>query len=408
VEADTVAAEVEAVEPIVAEVPEVEPVVVPSLVLVDEDWVRDAEDPAGPLLRIMELEAAKDDDPAPIRALLGVLEPLMRCYEAELRREPELTLTLAVRRTPPSETEPVGLSIAENVAKPTGMPACVEPILKQALPPHAQDPHGRYAVRFFPHRSEAPPLWLPDVEDVVIEREGGSCFTRRTYPCKPHKHCKAADWERTRCKHPADLPGVAVRWVFAPTSNDGPWPRTGIDLVGTDSGVVWRTNLEPEDAARLGALPMDEGRRHLEDFRSAPLPDALLLAIEPTRVVLADRAGVRVHDRHTGKALFRYVPADPEAPRIFTDQGEMSAFGPKMACLAATHRGAFARLCDDVLLWFDGHAFAVLDRGPPMSLRGETTIDADTSTRSGSPGNPRVALRVAGWRVKVRGRVFLQ
>jgi hypothetical protein len=393
-----------------------EPVPVPKLVLVDEDWVLDDEDPGGPLLRIVELRPSapraprgtNGDDPAPIRALLGVLEPLLHCYAAELGRTPALTLTLTIRRIAPTDADRVGLSIEENTAEPTGIPACARPILAQALPHHAQDPHGRYALRLFPRRDQAPPLWLPELDDVVIEREGGSCFTRRTYPCKPHKICKAADWQRTRCRHPADRPGVALRWAFGVASPDGQWPREGVDLVGADDGLVWRTVLEPEDAEQLGFLHVSEAQRHLAEFRAEPLPGALLLALEPTRVVLADRAGVRVYERRTGKRGFRFAPADPEAPRMFLDEGTFTARKGKLRCTGDAGRGAFATVCGDDLLYFDGHALAVIDYGPPMSLRDQTTLRDDTSTRTGGAARPKASLRTAGWRVLVEGVVLLQ
>lgn len=185
------------------------PAPAPALVLVDEDWVWDDGDLRGPLLRIVELRSANDDDPTAVRALLGMLEPLMACYEVELGRRPELQLTLTIRRAPPSAGDAVGLAVVEDVAEPTGMPECARRWLAQALPPQEQDPEGRYALRFFPHRDQAPPLRRPGLDDVVIEREGGACFTRQVYPCKPHKHCKAADWGRTRCRPPSDPTGAA-------------------------------------------------------------------------------------------------------------------------------------------------------------------------------------------------------
>jgi hypothetical protein len=400
-------------EPVVAEVPEVaptpevEPPPPPLLVLVDEDWVWDDGDPSGPLLRLVELESADEDDPAAIRALLGVLGPMMECYERALGRTPGLALTLSIRRTPPSETDAVGLSITENTPEPSGIPACAAPILARALPPHAHDPHGRYALRFFPRRDQAHALPQPDLDDVVIEREGGSCFTRRTYPCKPHKMCKAADWERTRCKHPADRPGVELRWVFGPATPAGQWPRIGIDLVGADDGLVWRAELDPEDAQRLGPLHADAARRHLAEFRSELAPDVFGVILEPTRVVVADRAGVRTHDRHTGKRGFRYAAPPPAGPPFFFDHGQLRIRGAKWHCIGGARRGAFTASCGDVRLWFDGYTLAVLDR-ESMSLRSETTIVADTTTRSGDAANPKISLQVEGWKVGVEGRVFLQ
>jgi hypothetical protein len=70
--------------------------------------------------------------------------------------------------------------------------------------------------------------------------------------------------------------------------------------------------------------------------------------------------------------------------------------------------GAFATMCGDALLWFDGHALAVIGYGEPMSLDGQTTIADDTSTRTGGAVKPKASLRVAGWRVVVEGIVFLQ
>lgn len=388
--------------------PEPEPAPVPSLVLVDEDWVWDDEDPSGPLLRIVELDASNPDDPTAVRALLGVLEPLMVCYERELGRRPGLPLTLRIRRVAPTETNAVGLTVEDDEREPTELPECAGRVLAKALPAQDRDPHGRYAVRFFPRRDQAPPLRLPDVDDGVVEREGGVCFTVHTNPCKPHKHCMGPTWERTRCRHPAERPGVAVRWAFGPASPEGQWPRTGVDLVGADDGLVWRTALEPDDAERVGSLHVDEARRHIDGFRSEALPGALQLALEPTRVVLADRAGVRVYDRRTGKRGFRHAPREPEAPRMFLDEGTFTARKGKLRCTGDAGRGAFATLCGDALLWFDGHALAVIGYGPPMTLRGQTTLSDDTSTRTGGAAKPKASLRVAGWRVVVEGRVFLE
>lgn len=409
------AGSVAVVEPIVVQTPESESESeaatelppVPSLSLVDEDWVRDLEDPKGPLLRIMELEATHADDPAPIRALLGVLEPLMRCYELERARDPNLgRLTLSLRRTAPTDADPLGLTLAEDVARPTRVLACARPILSRVLPRHDRDPHGRYALRFFPQRDEAFPLQLPELDDVVIDREG-VCFTRREYPCKPHKRCMGPDWERTRCRHPADRPGVAVRWAFG-VASEGRWPRSGVDLAGTDGGLVWRTALDPADAERLGSLHVDEARRHLEGFRSESLPDALWVALEPARIVLADRAGVRVYDRRTGKPGFRYAPSDPEVRRMWFDKGSFVARKGKLRCTGDAGHGAFVTVCGDDLLYFDGHALAVIGYPSPMVAGTETTLHARTSTRSGGPARPKASLRAAGWRVDVVGFVFLE
>jgi hypothetical protein len=153
---------------------------------------------------------------------------------------------------------------------------------------------------------------------------------------------------------------------------------------------------------------VDEARRHLDGFRGEALPGMLLLAIEPTRVVLADLAGVRVYERRTGKRGFRLVPREPEAPRMFLDEGRFSARKGKQRCNGDAGHGAFATVCGDTLLWFDGHALAVIDYGPPMYLRDQTTLSDPTSTRTGGAAAPKASLRTAGWRVTVGGRVFLQ
>lgn len=181
--------------------PEPPPVPKPTLVLVDEDWVWDDEDLGGPLLRIMELHDTHEDHVG-ARALVAVLEPLMICYELELGRRPGLPLTVVVRRVPPTEVDPVGILVSLDAAEHSEMPSCVVRALAPALPPHPQDPHGRYTLRFLPRRDEAPPLRQPDRDDAVIEREGGACFVRQEHPCKPHKHCMAATWARSRCKQP--------------------------------------------------------------------------------------------------------------------------------------------------------------------------------------------------------------
>jgi hypothetical protein len=173
----------------------------PTLVLVDEDWVWDNGDLGGPLLRIMELHDGSED-PAGARALVATLEPLMICYELELGRRPELTLTVAIRRVAPTEVDRVGIAVSEDAGEPTGMPSCVARALAHALPPHHQDPYGRYTLRFFPRRDQAPPLRLPDPDDAVIEGVGGACFIRQTHPCKPHKHCMGPTWARSHCKPP--------------------------------------------------------------------------------------------------------------------------------------------------------------------------------------------------------------
>ena len=93
---------------------------------------------------------------------------------------------------------------------------------------------------------------------------------------------------------------------------------------------------------------------------------------------------------------------------MFLDEGTFTARKGKLRCTGNAGRGAFATVCGDALLWFDGHALAVIGYGPPMTLRGQTTLSEDTSTRTGGAAKPKASLRAAGWRVLVEGRVFLQ
>ncbi|MCA9654368.1 MAG: hypothetical protein KC501_30890, partial [Myxococcales bacterium] len=380
-----------------------EPPPPPRPSFVGDGWTRRPDDPTAPLLRLTELRPSRFDDPAPVRALLDLLEPLMACYEAELVGDPELVATLWIDR----RGEADGLDLRVDARHPTRLVECLGPALRSAMPPVADDPHGRYAITLFPRRDAAPPLRQPELADEVIEREGGSCWTERTYPCAPHKACMAADWERTRCRHPADRPDVALRWAMGP-AQDGRRPRIGLELVAADGSLVWRAPFEPDDVARLGSLPADEAQAHVEGARERPLPGAWWVELGPQRVGLADRAGVRFYDRRSGELRFRYVPPEPEADRTWLDEGTFVARRGKRRCKGDAGHGAFATRCGDELLYFDGHAFAVISTAWGASLRDQSTLSDPGSTRRGGAVRPSLGLRAGGYRLEVSGMVFMQ
>lgn len=178
----------------------------PPLAFVVDGWVRDTSTPAAPLLRLTKLRPSEHDDPRPVTALLALLDPLMTCYEDALHDDPELRATVWIFRRPPEADDAEGIEVRVEEPHPTALLACVEPLVRAGLPAQADDPYGRYAVSLFPHRDQAPRLREPQPDDEVVEREGGSCWTKRDYPCKPHKVCKASTWERTHCPAPADHP----------------------------------------------------------------------------------------------------------------------------------------------------------------------------------------------------------
>lgn len=386
--------------------PTVEPEPTPALVFVDDGWVRRPEDPTAPLLRLTTLEPSGDDGPAAIRALLGTLEPLMTCYEAELQQDPERYATLWTRRRAPQTDDPEGIELGE-APHPTALVRCADPVLRQALPAASEDPHGRYELRLYPHHDDAPRLQRPEPEAEVIEREGGSCWTRRTYPCKPHKICRAPDWERTLCRHPAQDPEVALRWAFEPV-DDQRWRISAVELTTADGSTIWRTALDADDVERLGVMDEADVERHRVEFREHPLPRSWWVALEPRRVMLADRAGVRVYDRTTGELRFRYTPREPEATRLWFDDGTFTARKGKQRCKGDARHGAFVARCGEDLLYFYGHGLAVIAVADAVWLRGQSTLDDPGSKRGGNAVRPTASLKAVGYRVKIEGMVYMQ
>lgn len=380
----------------------------PSLVFTDDGWVRDPELPSAPLLRLTTLHPSDDDDPRPVRALLGLLEPLMACYETALSDEPELRAHVLIRRRPPEADDPEGIELRVDTSPLDDLPTCVEPLVRAALSDQTNDPHGRYAVSLFPHRDRASPLRRPWPSDEVIEREGGSCWTKITFPCEPNKRCLAPAWQRTLCRHPADRSDVALRWSLDPAP-ERRFEIRGVELVAADGTEVWSTPFaDAEDGERVGTLSSEDARAHLDGFRARPLPGALWVSLQPKLVWLADRAGVRTYDRRTGELRFRYAVPEPEVDRMRFDDGTFTARRGSLRCEGDAGRGAFATRCGDDLLHFDGYAFAVISMEMDVSLRAQATLGDHGNTRRGGAVRPTVTLRAGGYRLEVSGKVFMQ
>ena len=124
-------------------------------------------------------------------------------------------------------------------------------------------------------------------------------------------------------------------------------------------------------------------------------------------MIVADRAGVRVYDRRTGESRFRHVSPDPEASRLWFDDGSFTARRGTQRCKGDARSGAFAARCGDDLLYFDGHALAVISVASSVWLRGQTTLGEPGSTRGGNAVRPTASLTAAGYRVRIEGMVYM-
>ena len=367
--------------------------------------MRTPDDPSAPLLRWTRLDPASDDPDAVIHRLLDELEPIMGCYEDALSTEPGRMLTLSVYRQTRSDPTDDDLGLHVRPEDPS-FAACVRPLLERALPEITEDPHGRYAVRLFPRRAEAPRLRLPDAEDRVEQRPGGSCWTWETYPCAPNKRCKAAEWIRSQCHHPAERTGVALRWTLQPAER-GRQSIVGLELVGTDDEVVWQVPLDPEDAERMGKLAREDAQRHLEHFRDRRLPGTFRVELRPSEIIVADLAGVRVMDRRSGGVVFRWAAPSPPKSKFWFDGGTyMARRGPRR-CEGDARHGSFAAMCGPDLLYFDGHTFAVFEVGSKLSVRGQTSKAQRKGNAPGPGVRPTAAYRAGGYRLALEGIVYL-
>ncbi|MEM7155525.1 MAG: hypothetical protein AAF799_21935 [Myxococcota bacterium] len=378
----------------------------PALVFVGDGWVRDPDDPQAPLIRLIRLDPASEDPPTATQALLDGLEPLMECYEAVLQTNPDWRFTLSLHRDEPREPGDDDLGLFVRPEAP-GFEVCARLSFQQVLPKLADDPHGRYAMRAYPRRSDAPRLRMPRAEDEVTQRHGGSCWTYENYPCAPKKRCKAPEWVRSQCHHPAERPGVALRWALQPVDR-GRQAIVGLELVGTDDEVVWTVPLDADDAERMGNLARDDAQRHLDHFRDRRLPGSLWVELRPTAIVVADRAGVRAMDRRSGRVVFRYAAPPPPESKFWFDGGTYVARRGSRRCEGDAGHGAFAALCGPDLLYFDGHTFAVIETESGFSVRGETSQPQHRGNAPGSGVRPVAAYRAARVRLDLEGIIYLE
>lgn len=376
------------------------------LVFTEAGWTRDPDDPGAALLRFTLVRPGDSSDPKPLRPLLDVLEPLMACYEVEPARPTDRGLAIHLRRDDEAHPTPDGFTLTVHAPAPDGLAACMTPVLRDALPPATQDHGAVYELSFYPRRELAPRLPQPQPDEEVLTREGGSCWLRETYPCKPHKRCMAPRWIRSRCRPPTDREGVVLRWALGPADAEQQHPRTGLSLVSVGGEVLWTSPLTEAVAQRLGPVHHSALAAPRPDAR-APL-GALWIELRPHWVLLADRAGVRAHERRTGRERFTMI-ADARGPEaMFFDTGTYKLRGHGHHCKGRAKHGALAVRCDELLVYFDGFTMAVIELEPPMKVVARSNLAASSSTyRRGHVIRPGAMLRDRGYTLNIEGLVFL-
>jgi hypothetical protein len=168
-----------------------------------DGWTRAPDDPAGPIVRVVALEA----DDAVLASVLASMHAILSCYEVASIAAPAAQAELQVRR---HQADISGPPRYEFGGTPDPFVACAEPGLRATLAPlpsaqqdAAADPGAKVdraviVLRAYPRRDAAPELRV-ERDESVTERAGAGCWVREHFPCKPHKHCMAPRWEPVRC-----------------------------------------------------------------------------------------------------------------------------------------------------------------------------------------------------------------
>jgi hypothetical protein len=374
-------------------------------VRLDSGWVRDADDPAAPLLRLDHLDYTGDSSRASAQAVLAVVDELLACWEAH---PPVPALPSAQLHIRTHARDAIGVDPLEVLTWPVeaaDLQTCAHAVIRDVVSVPGSGQGLRMSLRIFAHRSEAT-LRRADPSRIVAVRDAGSCWQWETYPCKPHKHCMAPEFIRTECGAPTQRDDVRVAFGLGPPNAAGLAPPVDVRLVNAAGDVLWLTPLPPELVARYGA------RYEASDAPAAVLRDGVdtfSLQLGPASITIADAAGRQILDRATGALLASWVApvVDPAAPTLYFDDGTFESRRAGKPCQGDAGHGHFWGTCGDRTLWFDGHTLAVFADDPPR-LVGRAAIGERGVTVRGATVVPEVTLRAGGLRVRIAGHIYLE
>lgn len=355
-------------------------------------WVRDADDPAAPLVQLQDAKSFGAGGDALVEAIVGTADSLLSCWETRNESvDGRVNVRVDLRAPSDPADDPLNVSAANQTA--ASVVQCADEALRKVVPRPGEGAGAVVLFTMFPRRDEAQ-LRRANPDELVAVRVAGTCWQWEDYPCKPHKHCKADEWVRTTCGEPTQRDDVALHYGLG-TPKDGYADAVDVRLVQGDGTVLW---LQP--------LAFELGRA----FQAAPS-----VAIDTTAfgvhmghesLVVADAQGVRTYDRTTGATSMTWS-VEPGDPRMWFDKGEfVLSRGNKELCRGEAGHGSFFADCGELRVYFDGHTAALLEGDPPrvvvQAALGERGAKLESSVM------PRAEFRLGKYRLKIDGIIYLE
>jgi hypothetical protein len=372
----------------------------PSAIQLPLGWVHDADDPAAPIIQLVELDA-RGTGMATAEAIVGAFTAILDCWEVELKRRPGAFARVHVRWALPTSAS--GRSLELHGDGGDDLLRCADAAIRPRLPPPSPGDFLQLGIAMHPRR-DGVVLRDPRADLEISVRTADTCWQLEDYPCAPNKHCRAAEWIRTACGDPTMHDDVALRLGLGPPDASGRCAPVDARLVAADGQALWWVPLPARLREFWGAhFPADEAPAADVEGRLS----TFAVRRDPTRLWLADASGLHVFGRHDGVLLASWVADPPGEPKLWFDTGTWEIRIGARRCTGDAGHGAFFATCEDRHVWFDGYTLAVFE-GQPPKLRDTTHLGARGTRHEATHLSPRAKLKLAGVTVSVTGQIFVQ
>lgn len=373
----------------------------PGPVHLEIGWVRDADDPTAAVLQLTRLAEHGPTAQATVDAVLGRVDALLSCGTDAIDEDPrQPSFQIRVRGPDAPDDDPIRIDVQPTEAE--ALARCIDAAVRSHVTTPARGDVAVFSFRVFADRDAATLRRARD-DRLVAVRDAGTCWQWETYPCAPHKHCRAPEFIRTSCGEPAMRDDVTLRWTLGNKDASGRAAPTGIELVAGDGATVWATALSEAAQRRYGS------RFAIADapIEIRPRATAFAVSLGVVHVIVADAAGVHVFERRTGDLVAQWLAPPREEPAMQFDGGEVSIRRRGKTCRADAGQGRFFVACDDRWIWFDGHTMAVL-QGDAVGHLATKTVGERGAKLTGGTLTPALTVRAAGVTVDVTGQIFVQ
>ena len=372
-----------------------------SPVHLDIGWVRDADDPSAPVLQLTTLVHHGASAKSHVARLLADVGPLLACATSAISEaQPRASFQIRLRRADAPDDDPLRIDVQPTEA--TSLARCLDEAVRPKLETVATGDVAVLSFRVFVDRDES---FLREADDdrVVSVREAGTCWQWPTYPCAPHKMCRAAEFVRTTCGEPTMRDDVSLSFSLGPADARGHAAPVELRLLGGDGQTLWTT-----------ALPEATQQRYGPRFAVADAPivlrpggNVLDTSMGIEHVLVADTAGLHVYARRTGELLGEWLAPPRQEPTMQFDGGQVVVRRRRATCSGDAGHGSFFVSCDDRFVWFDGHTLAVFAGADPRPRATKALGNAGAKLR-GETLTPALSVSAGGVSVEVKGQIFVQ